>query len=53
MPERTLGILVVEDREAVEVEIATGQAHKVEAAAGVEGSLKLYKSSCMYGLLDR
>ena len=38
---------MVEDREAVEVEMATGQAHKVEAAVGVEGSLKLYKASCM------
>ena len=36
-----------EDREAVEGEIATGQAHKTEAAVGVEGSLKLYKISFM------
>ena len=37
----------VEDREAVEVEMAMGQAHKVEVAIGIEGSLTLYKASYM------
>ena len=37
----------VKGREAVEVEMAAGQAHKVEVAVGGQGSMILYETSCM------